>query len=281
MPRQVEKMTKIESTTDESRSNRAPAAVRLEFEKIQHCFIQGDSVVDALDGVTFAVAPGEFVAIVGPSGCGKTTLLGMAAGMIKPTAGTVKFDHSVLSKTSSEVAYMLARDALLPWRTAAENVELALQVRGIERTERQERALEWLELLGLAESRNVNVTRLSHGMRQRVAIARTLAQSPRCVLMDEPFAALDAQTRVKVQEAFLELWERQRPTVVFVTHDLAEALLMADRVIVMSRGPGRIVRDLPVPIRRPRDPEIDRGSSEFISLYDELWQELKAQFDNI
>ena len=253
-------------------------AVGLEFQNVRHSFLRGDEVTQVLDDVTMTVTPGEFVGIVGPSGCGKTTLLGMAAGMLKPSRGAVRFDGAELRSTSSEVAYMLARDALLPWKSAAENVELALRVRGLPGDERRRLAQEWLSRVGLEKQSDVNVRKLSHGMRQRVAIARTLAQRPRCVLMDEPFAALDAQTRVRVQEQFLGVWERQRPTVLFVTHDLAEAILLADRVVLMSRGPGRLVSDMRVPLPRPRDPERDRATSAFLDAHETLWGQLKTQF---
>jgi len=257
---------------------REQGAVSLEFCGIRHSFLQGDTVVDVLDNVDITVAPGEFVGIVGPSGCGKTTLLGMAAGMLQPREGRVLFDGQPLQATSGETAYMLARDALLPWRSASRNVELALQLRGVDRHERRERSLEWLSRLGLEHAADVNVRRLSHGMRQRVAIARTLAQSPRCVLMDEPFAALDAQTRIRVQKAFLALWESAGPTVLFVTHDLAEAILLSDRVLLMSRGPGRLVGDMQIPLARPRDPERDRSDPAFIECHERLWEQLKTQF---
>lgn len=254
-------------------------AVPLEFHSVRHAYLQGQKVVDAVDDVNITVSAGEFVGIVGPSGCGKTTLLGMAAGMVRPSAGRVLFDGKPLSTTSSEVAYMLARDALLPWRTASQNVELALQIQGVAKHERRQRSLEWLGRLGLTMAADVNVRRLSHGMRQRVAIARTLAQSPRCVLMDEPFAALDAQTRIRVQKEFLALWESERPTVLFVTHDLDEAILLSDRVLLMSRGPGRLVSDMQIPLPRPRDPERDRSDPEFLKCQDRLWADLRTQFD--
>ena len=252
-------------------------AARIEFKAITHSFLQGDSTVDVLDNVSLDIAPGEFVALVGPSGCGKTTLLGMAAGMMTPGDGTARFNGRP-PVAGEDVAYMLARDALLPWRSARRNVELALEVRQVPKAERVARADDWLKRVGLESYRSSSVLRLSHGMRQRVAIARTLAQRPRCILMDEPFAALDAQTRIRVQEEFLRLWERERPTVIFVTHDLEEAILLADRVVLMSRGPGRIVADFAVPLPRPRDPERDRSDPDFIAAHQRLWSLLQKQF---
>lgn len=252
-------------------------AARIEFKAITHSFLQGDNTVDVLDDVSLNIAPGEFVALVGPSGCGKTTLLGMAAGMMAPGDGSVLFNGRT-PVAGEDVAYMLARDALLPWRSARRNVELALEVRQVPKSERAARADDWLKRVGLEAYTSSSVLRLSHGMRQRVAIARTLAQRPRCILMDEPFAALDAQTRIRVQEEFLTLWERERPTVIFVTHDLEEAILLADRVVLMSRGPGRIVADFAVPLSRPRDPERDRSDPQFIEAHQRLWGLLQQQF---
>lgn len=260
--------------------NEIGSGVTLEFRDVSQVFLRGESVVAALANVSFTVQSGEFVAIVGPSGCGKTTLLGMVARMLQPSAGSVLIDGELAKESNARVAYMLARDALLPWRTAVQNVELALQVGGFSSTNRRARALEWLGRMGLVAEADVNVRRLSHGMRQRVAIARTLAQNPRCVLMDEPFAALDAQTRLVVQREFLTLWENQRPTVLFVTHDLGEALLMADRVLLMSSRPGRILQDLRVPLPRPRNPENDRSNSVFLDMQAQLWSQLRVEFES-
>jgi len=254
-----------------------PTAAHIEFTGITHAFLQADRTVDVLDDVSLDIAPGEFVALVGPSGCGKTTLLGMAAGMMTPGDGAIRFNGQP-PVAGKDVAYMLARDALLPWRSARGNVELALEVRKVPKAQRIARADDWLKRVGLASYSASKVQQLSHGMRQRVAIARTLVQQPCCILMDEPFAALDAQTRIRVQEEFLTLWERERPTVIFVTHDLEEAILLADRVVLMSRGPGRIVADFTVSLPRPRNPERDRSDARFVTAHQRLWELLQQQF---
>ncbi|MHB8692092.1 MAG: ABC transporter ATP-binding protein [Solirubrobacteraceae bacterium] len=207
-----------------------------------------------MDNFNLNVSPGELLVLVGRSGCGKTTVLNLVAGLVSPTRGEV----TVMGKTPAgglkHVAYMFARDALLPWRTASGNIEFALELRRPEmkRRERRQRARELLETLGVAHAHNLWPWQLSQGMRQRVALARTWAIEPDVLLMDEPFAALDAQTRIDVHRTFLEIWSQNRKTVLFVTHDLNEAILLADRVLVMHSGcvADVVMIDLP----RPRDP---------------------------
>ncbi|MHB1786535.1 MAG: ABC transporter ATP-binding protein [Acidimicrobiales bacterium] len=227
--------------------------------------------------VDMTIPRSEFVCIVGPSGCGKTTLLGMIAGMITPRGGTVTLDGAPAGTGSVDVAYMLARDALLPWRSARENVELGLIVRGIPKAQRHAISAEWLQRVGLGDFAASGALRLSQGMRQRVAIARTLALNPRCILMDEPFAALDAQTRLLIQKEFLALWERERPTIVFVTHDLMEAILLGDRIILMSKRPGRIVADIPIELSRPRNLDSPFSNEKFAEYHAHLAARLREE----
>ena len=246
----------------------APPPAYVKFEGVRQEFMMPRSkgggtgeVVDrkvlALDDVDLEIPTGQFVALVGASGCGKTTLLNMVAGLIRPTRGTVKVGGASPSLGSLDVGYMFARDALLPWRSARRNVELPLEVRKWDRAKRRERALEMLDLVGLRQKESQYRLQLSQGMRQRVALARTLAADPSILLMDEPFAALDARTKLVLQAEFLRIWEKQRAkgsekTVIFVTHDLQEAVLLADRVVVMLPNPGRVAADLLVDIERPR-----------------------------
>lgn len=211
----------------------------------------------ALEGIDLDIPTGQFVALVGASGCGKTTLLNMVAGLIAPTGGSITVGGRRPALPNPEVGYMFARDALLPWRTAQRNVELPLETRRVGRAERATRAREMLDMVGLKGRERQYRLQLSQGMRQRVALARTLAPDPSLLLMDEPFAALDARTKLTMQMEFLGIWERhqdsdKRKTVLFVTHDLQEAVLLADRVIVMLPNPGRIAEDRIIDLPRPR-----------------------------
>lgn len=230
-----------------------------------------------LDHVSLSIPVGQFVAIVGPSGCGKTTVLNLLAGLISPTVGSVERHGVPVSGPSSDIGYMLARSALAPWRSARRNVELGLELRGVRRAERRQLALDLLERVGLGGFADRFPSQLSQGMRQRVAIARTLAIDPDLWLMDEPFGALDAQTRLKVQMEFLELWSTTAKTVILVTHDLEEAVLMADRVIVMSARPGRIKSDTLVPLPRPRHIDELRFDSTFRDIEHQIWRELRDE----
>jgi NitT/TauT family transport system ATP-binding protein len=209
----------------------------------------------ALAGASMVVREGELLVLVGASGCGKTTVLNLLAGLIDATDGQVSVVGKPPAEARSHIAYMFARDALLPWRTARRNVEFALELRRPElnKTERRDRAQHYLDELGVGRSANLFPWQLSHGMRQRVALARTWAIAPDLLLMDEPFAALDAQTRAATQEKFLDVWAADRKSVVFVTHDLSEAILLADRILMMSGG--RIVDEAEVTIPRPRNAE--------------------------
>lgn len=219
---------------------------------VRHAFASHGTAVRVLWDLDLEIPAGQFVAVIGPSGCGKTTMLAMLGGLVRPRRGGVFLDGTEVTRPPREAAYMLARDALLPWRTAVRNVELGLEARGVPRRERREVSVDWLRRVGLGDFAHYNVLRMSQGMRQRVAIARTLAMNPRCILMDEPFAALDAQTRTILQQEFLKLWERERPTVILVTHDVAEAVLLSDRAILMSNRPGKIIMDLRIELPRPR-----------------------------
>lgn len=226
-----------------------------------------------LSNVTMRCEAGEFVALVGKSGCGKTTILNALAGLVYPTQGEVRVLGKEPADARADVGYMFARDALMPWRTALGNVQLGLEVRGgVGKAERRDRSMAMLQRVGLAGAAGLYPWQLSHGMRQRVALARTWVTNPRLLLMDEPFAALDAQTRLSVREQFLDVWEQDRKGVVFVTHDLAEALVLADRILVIGEGEIKLQIDVPFP--RPRH-EIDiRSDPRFAQIERDVWVHL-------
>lgn len=235
----------------------ADAVIR--FDGVTHRFSSGGREHVALSAIDLRIPSGQFVALVGASGCGKTTLLNMIAGLVRASTGDVLLNGHAPTCPDADIGYMFARDALLPWRTARRNVELPLEARGVRSSARRARAEEMLTMVGLAERQQYFPLQLSQGMRQRVALARTLAPGPQILLMDEPFAALDARTKLDMQAEFLRIWEgdlladgRTAKTVVFVTHDLQEAAMLADRVIVMLPSPGRIAADRMIDLPRPR-----------------------------
>jgi NitT/TauT family transport system ATP-binding protein len=238
------------------------------------------AAVTALSNVDLRIEPGEFVALVGPSGCGKTTLLNMVAGLERHTgAGAISVLDGPPRAGQHNIGYMLARDCLLPWRRAVDNVALTLQVHNVPRPQRRDRAEQALAALGLAGFEESYPAQLSQGMRQRVALARVFAGQPELLLLDEPFSALDAQTRILVQDAFLKVWEAQRMTVLLVTHDLTEAVLLADRVVLMTSRPGRIKDIFSVDLPRPRSIEDSRSDPRFHEIYDGIWKQLSAELD--
>jgi NitT/TauT family transport system ATP-binding protein len=248
------------------------------IHRLRHSFGTGQARRAVLEDIDLSVGRGEFLALVGPSGCGKTTLLNIIAGLETHSgSGSALVDGKSPRAGDKQIAYMLSRDCLLPWRSALRNAGLALQIQGVPRGERDKRARAALESMGLDEFLGAYPAQLSHGMRQRVALARVFATRPRVLLLDEPFSALDAQTRVTVQDAFLRVWQRQSSTVVMVTHDLQEAVALADRVVIMSRRPGRIKSSHEITIPRPRLASELRADATFHALTEKLWQELKDE----
>jgi NitT/TauT family transport system ATP-binding protein len=274
----MEQMVKRNDTVAPTQPTGRPGA-DIQLKNIHHGFFHGRDFVRAVWDVSLSIAPGELLSVVGPSGCGKTTLLGMVAGLMAPRRGEVLVDGTPVTRPRPDIAYMQARDALMPWRNVRQNVELGLEVHGVPRPQRTAKAQEWIERVGLADFADSRVTQLSQGMRQRVAIARTLAQEPRCILMDEPFAALDAQTRSLQQQEFLRLWSEQGATVIFVTHDLSEAILLGDRVMLMSNRPGTVVVDVPIELPRPRPTEMQFEDQNFLGYRSELTRMLKVEVD--
>jgi NitT/TauT family transport system ATP-binding protein len=250
---------------------------RIAVENLSHVFEIDGHAVRVLADVTLDVAEGEFLAIVGPSGCGKSTLLNVVSGLLAPATGRVSIDGAPVQGLNPRIGYMFARDALLPWRTSLANVAFGPELRGEPAGRREARARDLLRLAGLAGFEGSYPSQLSQGMRQRVSLARTLATDPDILLMDEPFGALDAQTKLVLEEEFLRIWERDRKTVIFVTHDLFEAIAMADRVVVFSARPGRIKSVVAIDLPRPRSITGGRFGARFQELYDRLWDDLRYE----
>ncbi len=244
---------------------------------VSHVFPGAVGDLSVLGDIDLEVRSGEFVAIVGPSGCGKTTLLNLMSGLDHPSVGSVELRGAPPVAGMPDLGYLFARDALLPWRTVLGNAELALELRGVGRAERRDAAARLLGQVGLAGFEDRYPAQLSQGMRQRVAIARTLVAHPSVLFLDEPFSALDAHTKLLLQETFSELWGGLGSTVVLITHDLGEAVAMADRVVLMTRRPGRIKRVVTVDIPRPRSPMALQDDAEYHRVFDQLWEELRQE----
>ena len=226
----------------------------LQFRGVSHSFVGHGAAVQVLQDVDLEIAAGEFVCLLGPSGCGKSTLLNAAAGFVQPAAGSVSFAGAPVNGPSPQRGMVFQEYALLPWMSVADNVAFGLEARGEPRATVQARVAQLLQRLRLSEFAARWPRDLSGGMRQRVAIARVLALDPPCLLMDEPFGALDALTRRSLQDELLQLWAELGKTVLFVTHSIEEAVLLADRIVVMTHRPGRVKRDCQVALPRPRDP---------------------------
>jgi NitT/TauT family transport system ATP-binding protein len=232
----------------------------------------------AVQDVDVAVGAGEFVGLVGPTGCGKSTLLNVITGLAHPAAGTVEIFGQRLSGTNDKVGYMLQQDGLLPWKTTLDNVAMGLIFQGVKPRDARERARPWLERVGLSRFGDRYPHQLSGGMKKRAALAQMLILSPPIVLMDEPFSALDLQTRHLMQNELLRLWQEQGMAVLFITHDLQEAITLADRVVVMSAGPaGRPLASFPVELVRPRDVTEVVLHEQYRQIYGEVWTVLRDE----
>jgi NitT/TauT family transport system ATP-binding protein len=248
------------------------------MEGVTHWFREAAKPSPVVVDFNLRVSHHEFVAIIGPSGCGKTTVLNMLAGLFSPEIGRceIYLDDVPEIRPSTRIGYMFAKDALLPWRNLQRNVELGLEFRKIPRAERRQLGKAAIARVGLAGQNDVYPSKLSHGMRQRGNLARLLVTSPELLFLDEPFAALDAQTKLNLQDYFIKIWEAEKQTVLLVTHDLAEAAALADRVIVMRRG--RIVANLPVPLDRPREINDLRSNPQFVRFLESLHELLRDEF---
>jgi NitT/TauT family transport system ATP-binding protein len=240
-------------------------------------FETGSGLITAIQDVSLSVSPGEFLAIVGPSGCGKTTLLRILAGLDRVTTGDLELAGKSDGPPSSAMVFQ--GQSVFPWMTVRENVEYGLKIEGRSRREREEVCARLLSMVGLSRFARMYPHQLSEGMRQRAAIARALAVDPELLLMDEPFGALDEQTRFILQDELLRIWESTGKTIVFVTHSIDEALTLGDKVVVMTAGPGRIMATIPVPIERPRNQSNLRSHPVFAGLFGEIWEMLRAEVE--
>jgi NitT/TauT family transport system ATP-binding protein len=253
----------------------APRAGAIEVRNVGKVFRTSTQDVVALEDISIEVKPGHFVVLVGPSGCGKSTLLMMLAALLQQSSGTITINGApILQPDPDRVGVVFQEASLFPWLTAEENVEFPLALRGVAKSERRAKAQDALQLVGLDGFGKRHPHELSGGMKQRVSIARGLVQDPPVLLMDEPFAALDEQTRMTMGDELLRIWAATGKTVVFVTHSLTEAVYLADEVIVMSARPGRIVDRLQVPLPRPRTYDMLSGDA-FGSLRDRIWRHIR------
>jgi len=252
---------------------------QISLENVTVEFASRALTVKAVDSISFDIRNGEFVALVGPSGCGKSTALNMIAGLLKPSAGRVTYAGAPVTGPNTRVGYMTQKDTLLPWRTVEDNVAIAFELRAqkANAANARERVREMIELVGLAGFERHYPAELSGGMRKRAALARMLIYEPETLLLDEPFGALDAQLRLVMQQELLRLVDRRKMTVVLVTHDLEEAVALADRVVVFTSRPGRIRMMRDIGFARPRVPEKLRFTPEFGAICEELWRELREE----
>lgn len=267
----------------------APAVPRGEPTRHQEAQVEYESVARTFNGpsgsfvavrdIDLQVRRGEFVCIIGPSGCGKSTLLNMAAGLLTTSEGTVSYSGKPVQGINTDVGYVTQKDSLLPWRTVERNVALPLELHKVPKGDRARRVAEMLRRVGMEKFANHYPSQLSGGMRQRAMLAQTWVYEPHTLLMDEPFGALDALLRTQLQADLLEMWERERKTILFVTHDLEEAILMADRVVVFGAAPGTILHVESINFDRPRDLMELRSTPEFVDVWKRLWHMLETQIN--
>jgi NitT/TauT family transport system ATP-binding protein len=249
----------------------------LEISEVSKTFDKdGDYPVHALDGVSLSVREGEFVSVIGPSGCGKSTLFNIIGGLIADYEGSALIDGRAVDGTHNDVGVVFQEESTFPWRTTLNNVAFPLEVQGMARGEREDRAREFIRLVGLEGFENHYPAQLSGGMKQRTAVARTLAYEPRIMLLDEPFGALDEQTRLLLGDKLLEIWATLKQTMLLITHNITEAVQLSDRVVVMSFRPGRIKRAIEIDLPRPRSSEIIT-TAEFGQYVGWIWNELREE----
>ncbi|MFC5448227.1 ABC transporter ATP-binding protein [Paenibacillus aestuarii] len=252
----------------------------VKVDDVTQVYVTEQRATLAIQQMSFAIHRGEFVSLIGPSGCGKTTVLSIIAGLIAPTVGTVQVAGETVRGPSTRVGYMLQQDYLFPWRTIADNAAIGLEISGTLSKEKKEEVLHLLDEMGLLRFKDYYPAQLSGGMRQRVALVRTLATDPEILLLDEPFSALDYQTKLQLEDLVVETLRAKRKTALLVTHDISEAIAMSDRVIVLEPNPGRIRKQFEVPtaIRDPL-PFVAREQPGFNALFRDIWQEFGGDTD--
>lgn len=251
--------------------------VKLKIDNVYKEYQGRNGKTVALNGVNLDIRENEFICVVGPSGCGKSTLLNIIAGLLEPTSGAVYLDGKQIEGTGVERGVVFQQYALFPWRTVIKNVMFGLEMKKTSKEEARQTALKYIEAVGLKGFENAYPKELSGGMKQRVAIARAYAANPEVLLLDEPFGALDAQTRVQLQTELLNTWEKEKKTCFFITHDVDEAIILAQRVIIMSARPGRIKRIVEIDIPYPRTQET-KSDERFLQLKAEIWNEVYQEF---
>jgi NitT/TauT family transport system ATP-binding protein len=271
--------TAASAVREESAGMTTNAVKAVSLKKVAISFGIGQrNQFDAVADIDLDIGEQEFVAVVGPTGCGKSTLLNAAAGLLKPHAGSVEVFGTALTGINNRAGYLFQQDALMPWKTAVENVALGLEVDGMSKRDACAAARQWLGRVGLAAFADRYPLKLSGGQRKRVGLAQVLIRNPKLLLMDEPFGPLDAQTRFLMGDLLLTLWSQNRKAVMFVTHDLDEAITLADRIVIMSAGPrSRIIGEFTVPLPRPRDIGEIRHDPNFIALHRDIWHALKGE----
>lgn len=254
---------------------------KLEMQNIYLNFTSKEQNVEVLNNVNISIEDGEFVSIVGPSGCGKSTLLKIVSGLLEPTSGQVLIDGKPSTGVPDSVGFVFQNDALLPWKSVLDNIRLPLDLKNVPKKEQHQEAMKLIQMVGLTGFEHYHIQKLSGGMKKRVAIARTLAYDPEIYLMDEPFGPLDAQTRVNIGEEFLKIWEKMGKSVMFVTHDIEEAIALSDRVIVMTPRSSSVKAEFKVDLGRPRPFYSSRFEPRFKELQKEIWECLSFSHDEI
>lgn len=251
--------------------------VKVKIDNVKKVFESRNGEVTALNGVSLDIMENEFVTVVGPSGCGKSTLLNIIAGLTEPTSGKVYTDNKEITGTGTDRGVVFQQYALFPWLTVKGNVEFGLKIKGMPAKEAEEIAMKYIKMVDLEDFVNHYPKELSGGMKQRVAIARAYAVNPSVLLMDEPFGALDAQTRTQLQEELLQTWEQEKKTCFFITHDVDEAIILGQRVIIMSARPGRISEVVDINIPYPRTQET-KMTPEFLEVKNHIWSRVYKQY---